>query len=600
MKDDEQVICYCFNPRCQSRENTDTDPVCSSCGSSLQVKNRYRLLKPLRPIDGPMPQEIEVFACVDTTGGEGVEAGTHQIIKILLVHDRFEPYDAKRVKLLYRESEVLKNVDHPGIPKTPEDGFFCLKDTGIAKEVYCLVQQKIEGQTLDQWLEEHGPISEKLALNWLKQLADSLHAVHQIGYFHRDIKPANIMIKADGNLVLIDFGAARDLSDTYLAKIGSAPLEDDYNHRLEVTTVFTAGYAPPEQLNGKGLFQSDFYALGCTFVHLLTGIHPSNLPASMDTGKLTWRDNAPQLSKPFADFLDKLMSIAPGKRPQNTTSLLHYLESSLPRKLRRHRLFHDRRFQLAAGIGAVLLLFAGYKGGTKLTSEYYFHTGSEHSFAGRYEQARKDLEFAIQLNPNNANAYTNLASTCQNLGDDDCTFDSFEKALEIDPNNWPVYSQIGGFYDFRNRNDEAAEYYQKAIDVGDGKAVEAMNNLGRIYILQEKYDKAIKLLTESIETTEKVVAETNQAPDLVASGYKNRGWANLELKRYDEALVDLEKSAGLNYQYADTYCLLEKVYKIKKDDEKANLNREICLTSQYTTPEAYEWKLAIIKQLNPQ
>ena len=518
----------------------------------------------MRPIDGPMPQEIEVFECVDTTGGEGVEAGTHQIIKILLVHNRSEAYDAKRVKLLYRESEVVKNIDHPGIPKAQKDGLFRLRDTGIAKEVYCFVQEKVEGQPLDQWLEGHGPISEKLALNWLNQLAEILHEVHQIGYFHRDIKPANIMIKADGNLVLIDFGAARDLSDTYLAKIGSAPLEDDYNHKLEVTTVFTAGYAPPEQLNGKGLFQSDFYALGCTFVHLLTGIHPSNLPASMDTGELIWRDKAPQLSKPFADFLDKLMSIAPGKRPQNTTSVLHYLKSSLPRKLRRHRVLNDRRFQVAAGIGVALLLFAGYKAGTKLASEYYFNTGSKHSFEGRYEQARADLEWAIQLNPKNANAYTNLASTCQILGDDDCTFSSFEKALEINPNNWPIYSQMGGFYDFRNRYDEAAEYYQKAIEVGDGKAVEAMNNLGRIYILQGRYDEAIKLLTESIEITERVIAETNQSPDVVASGYKNRGWAKLELKRYGDALADLEKSAELNYQNADTYCLLARAYKIKK------------------------------------
>ena len=593
------MSCYCFNPRCRERENTDTDIVCSSCGTTLLLKDRYRLIQPLRPLDSPHLQAVEVFEVVDTTGGEGIDPGTHMIMKILLARDYLDPSDAKRLRLLHRESEIVKRIDHPNIPKAPKDGLFCLNETGVANEVYCLVQQKIEGQTLEKWLEEHGPISEELALKWLNQLAESLHAVHQLGFFHRDIKPANVIIKPDGDLVLIDFGAARDITDTYLTRISSAPIASDYKHELEVTSIFTVGYAPPEQMNGKGLPQSDFYALGRTFVHLLTGIHPRNLPADMKSGKLLWHDKA-KISKPLADFLDKLMQITPGKRPQNSTSLLLSLTSNLPRQIRKYRLLNDRRFQIAAGIGVALLLFAGYKGGTKLASEYYFNTGSKHSFEGRYEQARADLEWAIQLNPKNANAYTNLASTCQNLGDDHCTFNSFEKALEIDPNNWPVYSQMGGYFDFRNRNDEAAEYYQKAIDVGDGKAVEAMNNLGRIYILQGEYKEAIKLLTESIETTEKVIAETNQPPDLVASGYKNRGWAKLELKRYDEALVDLEKSAGLNYQYADTYCLLEQVYKIKKDDEKANLNREICLTSQYTTPEAYEWKRAIIKQLNPQ
>lgn len=593
------MSCYCFNPRCRARENTDTDNVCSSCGTGLLLKDRYRLIQPLRPLDSPHPQAVEVFECLDTTGGEGIDPGTHMIMKILLARDYLDPRDAKRLRLLHREAEIVKRIEHPNIPKAPKDGFFCLNETGVANEVYCLVQQKIEGQTLERWLEEHGPISEKVALKWLNQLAESLHAVHQLGFFHRDIKPANIIIKPDGDLVLIDFGAARDITDTYLTRISSAQISSDFNHELEVTSIFTVGYAPPEQMNGKGLPQSDFYALGRTLVHLLTGIHPRNLPADMKSGKLLWYDKA-KVSRPLADFLDELMEITPGKRPQNSTSLLLCLTSTLPRRIRKYRLLNDRRFQFAAGIGLFLLLLTGYKGGTKLASEYYFHTGSQHSFEGRYEQAKKDLEFAIQLNPKNANAYTNLASTCQNLGDDGCTFDSFEKALEIDPNNWPIYSQMGGFYDFRNQNDKAAEYYQKAIDVGDGNAVEAMNNLARIYILQGQYEKAIKLLNESIKTTEETIAHTNQPPDLVATGYKNRGWAKLGLKRYDDALEDLEKSAGLNYQYADTYCLLAKVYKIKKDDEKMNLNSEICLTSQYTAPEVHAWKLAIIKQLKPQ
>lgn len=587
---------YCINPNCEQRENPDNLSCCDACGTPLLIKDRYRIITRLRGAEGA--QGTEIFEAVDTTGGPRIDAGTPLIMKVLAL-DGTDVRERKRVEFIWREGSILKKIDYPGIPKVQEDGYFNIRKTDSCSELLCLVQQKIVGQTLDQWLEENGPIPENQAIEWLKQISFSLHEVHSRGYFHRDVKPENIILKSDGELVLIDFGAVREVTKTFLAKISLPPEEGKYNADLEVTSIFTTGYAPPEQVMGKGIPQSDFFALGRTIVHLLTGIHPRNLPADMNSGKLLWRDKA-KVSKPLADFLDNLLSIAPGRRPQNSAALLLYLESSLPRKLRRHKLFNDRRFQVAAGIGVVLLLFAGYRGGIKLASEYYFHTGSEHSFAGRYEQARADLEWAIQLNPNNANAYTNLASTCQNLGDDDCTFNSFEKALEIDPNNWPVYSQIGGYFDFRNQNDEAAEYYQKAIDVGDGKAVEAMNNLGRIYILQGKYDQAIKLLTESIKTTKKVIAETNQPPDLVASGYKNRGWAKLELKRYDEALVDLEKSAGLNYQYADTYCLLTQVYELKKEDEKANLNREICLTSQYTTPEAYEWKKAIIKQFNPQ
>lgn len=586
---------YCINPSCEHRENSQGLSHCDACGTPLLIKDRYRIATRLRGAEGA--QGTEIFDATDTTGGARVDADTPLIMKVLAL-DGVDAREQKRVEFIWREGSILKKIDYPGIPKVQEDGFFNIRKTDTCPELICLVQEKIEGQTLDLWLEENGPISEALAIDWLNQLSFSLHEVHSRGYFHRDIKPANIILKPDGQLVLIDFGAVREVTKTFLAKVSLPPEEGKYDGDLEVTNIFTTGYAPPEQVMGKGIPQSDFFALGATLVHLLTGIHPRKLPADKQSGLLIWRAKS-NVSKPFADFIDNLLSIAPGKRPQNSASLLLYLESSLPRKLRHHKLLKDRRFQVGAGIGLILLLVGGYKVGVDWASNYYVHTGSQHSFEGRSEQARADLEWSIQLNPNNVSAYTNLASTCQNLGDDDCTFRSFEKALELDPNNWPVYSQIGGYYDFRNQNDEAAEYYQKAIDVGDGKAVEAMNNLGRIFILQGKYDEAIKLLTESIEATEKVVAETNQPPDLVASGYKNRGWAKLELKKYDEAVADLEKSDELNYQYADTYCLLEKVHRIKNNDDEVALNREICLTRQYATPEAYEWKMEIVKQLKP-
>lgn len=589
---------YCFNPRCQRRENSDKDSVCTSCGTTLLLQDRYQLIKPLRPIDGPIPQEIEVFECIDVLGSEEVKANTPFIIKILLVHDRQELFHSKRLKLLYRESEALKNVNHPGLPQAAQDSFFFLRDTGVAQEVYCLVQEKIEGQTLLDWLDAQGPISESLALDWMKQLADILNAVHAKGYFHRDIKPANIMIKPSGELVLIDFGAARDLTKTYLARISSDPLEDDYNHELEVTTIFTAGYAPPEQLNGKGLPQSDFYALGCTFIHLITGIHPNSLPSDHNTGKLLWRDKA-KISKPFADFLDILIEIPPGKRPHNTSALLNYLNSKLPFKKRQQRVLRDRRFQALMALTFILLGLLGYMAHSKYLSEQYFLSGTRKLFESEFRQSKADLEKSIQLNPQNVESYTNLAVACQNLGDDDCTFKSFEKALAINPKSWPIYTQMGGFYDFRNQNDQAAKYYQKAIVVSEGKAVEAMNNLARIFILQGRYDEAIRLASESIEKTKAAIAHTKDPPDLVAAGYKNLGWAKLEKKQIDAAIVDLEKSSELNYGFADTYCLLEKAYGIKNNDEKATLNREICITSQSTTPEAYEWKLAIVKRLNP-
>ncbi|NJR56947.1 MAG: protein kinase, partial [Acaryochloris sp. CRU_2_0] len=224
---------YCVNPHCEARENPDDELVCVSCGTTLLVRDRYRPVQLLSPLGGP--QESEVFEVEDTTGGVGIEVGTHLIMKVLLIEDRFKLPDSKRTEFLFREVKVLKAIDHIGIPKVQKDGFFVVKDAGVDEELHCLVQEKIEGQTLNLWVEEHGPISQELALAWLGQLSDSLNELYKIGYFHRDIKPENIIRRPDGTVVLIDFGAVREVTATYLTRIGRPPDEGRYEQDLETT-----------------------------------------------------------------------------------------------------------------------------------------------------------------------------------------------------------------------------------------------------------------------------------------------------------------------------------------------------------------------------
>ena len=88
------------------------------------------------------------------------------------------------------------------------------------------------------------------------------------------------MCKPNGQLVLIDFGTAREVSATYFAKVGQGG---------NVTGIVSPGYTPPEQTNGKAVPQSDFFALGRTFVYLLTGKPPTAFPENPRTGRLMWR-----------------------------------------------------------------------------------------------------------------------------------------------------------------------------------------------------------------------------------------------------------------------------------------------------------------------
>ena len=115
--------------------------------------------------------------------------------------------------------------------------------------------EKIDGLNLTQWMQQQGnhPIHQEQAIRWLTQLSGILQQIHQNNYFHRDIKPSNVMIRTSGQLALVDFGAAREMTQTYFSQVDQG---------AGVTAISSVGYTPPEQEQGQAVPQSDFYALG--------------------------------------------------------------------------------------------------------------------------------------------------------------------------------------------------------------------------------------------------------------------------------------------------------------------------------------------------
>ncbi|HEY9607735.1 serine/threonine-protein kinase, partial [Allocoleopsis sp.] len=178
---------------------------------------------------------------------------------------------------------------------------------------HCLVMEKIEGISLEEWQRQNQPLSQSQTLNWLKQLIEILYQVHQQLYFHRDIKPSNIILTPTGQLVLINFGSAKAASDTYLL---TASGEQD------VRSLTSPGYTPIEQAKGKAVPQSDFFAVGRTFVYLLTGKSPNDFAEDPRTGELLWQHQAPQVSKSVTDLIDDLMAPFPDNRPHNAQIIL--------------------------------------------------------------------------------------------------------------------------------------------------------------------------------------------------------------------------------------------------------------------------------------
>ncbi|MTJ15289.1 serine/threonine protein kinase [Anabaena sp. UHCC 0187] len=284
----------CINPVCPQPNHPDNDEnrFCQSCGSQLELIGRYRVLRLLS----------------DKTGfGKIYEAYQQDTPKILKVLKEELANDSKALSLFQQEAKVLQQLNHPGIPQT--EGYFPYQ-TRNDVILHCMVMEKIEGPNLEQWLkqQQNRPISQAQAIVWLKQLLEILDLVHNQQYLHRDIKPSNIMIRPDGQLVLIDFGTAREITRTYLVNGGG------------MTAISSSGYSPPEQMRGQAIPPSDFFALGRTFVFLLTGFQPGQLyDPHLDI--LQWRHHANHVSPLLLDFIDWLMSTEVNQRPSNAEEI---------------------------------------------------------------------------------------------------------------------------------------------------------------------------------------------------------------------------------------------------------------------------------------
>jgi uncharacterized protein (TIGR02145 family) len=161
---------------------------------------------------------------------------------------------AKFKECLFHEARILARFDHPHIAT--------MLRVFEAHGTAYLVTAFVEGQTLQKLVQESGPLSERHALEVFEQLLAGVEHVHREGVLHGDLKPANIILSSTGVLVLVDFGAARELK----ADRSMLPWH-----------MFTPGFAPPEQhdTDPVATHRWEVYALGAIFYHLITGKAPT-------------------------------------------------------------------------------------------------------------------------------------------------------------------------------------------------------------------------------------------------------------------------------------------------------------------------------------
>ncbi|MBW4645207.1 MAG: serine/threonine protein kinase [Goleter apudmare HA4340-LM2] len=303
---------YCLNPNCDQPLNPDGIDLCQSCGAKLipLLRNRYRIIQPLggggfgRTFLAEDEDKLKARCVVKQLAPQVQGTGT--------LH--------KAIALFHEEAQRLQQLgEHPQIPTLY--AYF-------EQEHYLyLVQQFIQGQSLRQELQQHGTFSEVKIWQLLQEILLILKFVHANQVIHRDIKPDNIMRRSPqdaispypagqgGNLVLIDFGVAKQITNASIEHTG--------------TSIGSHGYAPMEQMKyGFAYPASDLFSLGVTCFSLLTGIQPSHLYMEQGYGWVTnWQANLPlPISAKLVQVLDQLLQREVQHRYQSADEVLQDLQ----------------------------------------------------------------------------------------------------------------------------------------------------------------------------------------------------------------------------------------------------------------------------------
>ncbi|GGA46562.1 serine/threonine-protein kinase [Okeania sp. KiyG1] len=451
-----------------------------------------------------------------------------------------------------QEAKILERLgNHPQIPDLysyfPENN-----------QLY-LVQEWIAGCNLQQKFQQEGKLTETELKDILIKLLPVLEFLKENQIVHRDIKPSNIMVNGENLPILIDFGIVKEIYTTVNPNIA-----------YTVLGIGTPGFTSPEQKKGQPTHASDIYSLGATAIYLLTG--------KISNGKLSWRQDVPNISPEFADILDKSIEENLSDRYQTATEMLTAIKNiktsyspntkqQIPRtqpsldpnqKVSPVTLTNSGNSQWLK-IGIVAIIVGTISTATiifynnRQEAKSYYNQGDEHHDRGEYEQAIADLNQAIRLNPKLTKAY-NLR---------------------------------GIVYDLQREYEQAIANYSKAIRLNPKSAL-LYNNRGWTYYNQKEYEKAI--------------ADYNQAIRLnriYPLAYRNRGLVYYKQGKYEKAIADYNQVIQFNPKYADAYYERGLTHKLNKDIEKAisDFEKAADLYKKQANQKSYQKSLDRLKEL---
>jgi serine/threonine protein kinase len=267
------------------------------------VDDKYQIVEPIR---------AGGFAAVYKAWQIDLE----RIVALKLLHSNALQIDREASKRFEREAAILANLQHSNLVSV--FGF------GVWQDSFYMTLECVEGRDLQAVVSEDGPLTPQRALAIFQQVCEALACLEAYNVVHRDIKPANILLNAQNQVKIIDFGLAMDIeSGQRLTEPGCS--------------VGTVQYMSPEQCRGADVdVRSDIYAAGSVLYFMLTGLPPyegdnafavlrqhiNSAPPSLGAKMLNTERS--QMQK----LVNQCMAKSPADRYQSAKDVLRAIKSS--------------------------------------------------------------------------------------------------------------------------------------------------------------------------------------------------------------------------------------------------------------------------------
>lgn len=267
----------------------------------------------------PTFSKYELLAVVGRGATGTVYRARHKasgtLVAVKVIAEQFGA-DPVLVKRLEQEFLAVSRLNHPAVVRG--------LDFGQEGTHHYLVLELLEGVTLGQRIDDHGRLSEAIAVGIVSEVAHALQVTHQHGLLHRDVKPNNVMLTRDGHVKLTDFGIVKDVRTN-----------------LWLTTdkklLGTPNYMAPEQFDDaqNATMRGDVYGLAATLFTALTGEvpYPGRTALAILTRKMrdpvpSPRQLVPTLSERTERVIVRSLNPDPCQRPASCLEFLQELDDT--------------------------------------------------------------------------------------------------------------------------------------------------------------------------------------------------------------------------------------------------------------------------------